>query len=138
VTAYCDSSVLARFVLDQPDQLTELDADGDLVTSVLSQVECLRAVENARLRGELTDADCYLRRREVYTKLAGLRRVGLTHSVLRRAGEPIGLPLKALDAIHLATALLVRERGAPDLTFATHDRQQGRAALALGFEVLGI
>jgi hypothetical protein len=31
-----------------------------------------------------------------------------------------------------------RDRRAPDLVFATHDRQLGRAALALGFEVIGL
>jgi hypothetical protein len=46
--------------------------------------------------------------------------------------------LKTFDAIHVATAIVWRERRAPDLVFATHDRQQARAARALGFEVLGV
>jgi hypothetical protein len=37
----------------------------------------------------------------------------------------------------VATALVYRERRAPDLVFATHDRRQARAAAALGFEVIG-
>ena len=43
-----------------------------------------------------------------------------------------------MDAIHLATALQFREHEQPDLMFATHDRQQGRAALAMGFQVIGL
>jgi hypothetical protein len=45
--------------------------------------------------------------------------------------------VKTLDAIHLASALLLRERRTPALVFATHDPQQLRAARALGFEYLG-
>ena len=136
--AYCDSSVIVRFILDQPEQLKRLEECGELVTSTVAQVECLRAIENARLRGEI-DADAFVaRRREAYSKLSGLRQVGLSQAVLRRAQEPFGISLKALDAIHVATAVLWRDRRTPDVVFATHDRQQARAATVLGFEVIGI
>ncbi len=59
-------------------------------------------------------------------------------SVLRRAGEPYPLALKSLDAIHLASALVLRDRRDPDLVFATHDRQLGRAAATMGFDVIGL
>ena len=59
-------------------------------------------------------------------------------SILRRAGEPYPVALKTLDAVHLATALMWRDRRAPDLVFATHDRRLGRAAAALGFAVIGL
>ena len=59
-------------------------------------------------------------------------------SILRRAGEPYPVELKTLDTVHLATALMWRDRRAPGLVFATHDRQLGRAAAALGFEVIGL
>jgi len=62
----------------------------------------------------------------------------VSRSILDRGGSSFPLPVKALDAINLATALLFREREQPDLLFATHDRQQGRAALAVGFEVFGL
>jgi hypothetical protein len=41
--------------------------------------------------------------------------------------------VKTLDAIHLASALAIRERRGIDLLFATHDNQQATAARALGF-----
>jgi predicted nucleic acid-binding protein len=66
-----------------------------------------------------------------------MRRVLPSLSILRRAGQPLLVPLRALDAIHVATAVVYRERRAPDLVFATHDRRQARAAAALGFEVIG-
>ena len=68
------------------------------------------------------------------------RRLGtlrVTPAVLRRAALPMATAVKTLDAIHLASALLLHERHVPALTFATHDRQQA-AARALGFDVTGI
>jgi len=130
--------VLVRFILDQPEQLTRLEECGELVTSAVAQVECLRAIENARLRGEVDDDAFVARRRQAYAKLSGLHQVGLSHAILRRAQEPFGMSLKALDAIHVATAVVYRERRVPDLVFATHDRQQARAAMVLGFEVIGV
>jgi len=46
------------------------------------------------------------------------------------------VPIGTLDAIHLATALLWRER-AGTLEMATHDAALGAAARAFGFHVRG-
>jgi predicted nucleic acid-binding protein len=135
--AYVDSSVTLRFVLEQPGQLQEI-ASFDLVTSLLTEVECLRAVDNARLRGEMADDEYDARRGVVYAKLRGMRRSLPSRSILTRAGDALLLPLKTLDAIHLATAMMLRDRGSLDLVFATHDRPLGRAASALGFPVIGV
>jgi len=43
-----------------------------------------------------------------------------------------------LDAMHLATALIWRDRVGPLPAIATHDSMLGTAALAFGFDVLGI
>ncbi len=68
----------------------------------------------------------------------GLQHVRLGRAVLRRALLPMGTVVRTLDALHLASALLLRERQGFDLTFATHDRQQAAAAQALGFECIGV
>ena len=70
--------------------------------------------------------------------VASLQRVDLTENVLEKASESYPTTLGALDAIHLATALLWREGANRELIFLTHDRQQGLAAKALGFRVEGI
>ena len=136
--AYVDSSVLLRFILDQPDPLTELRLYDRRVTSFVAEVECLRAIESARARGQLTADEAADRRLVAYAQLRRMRRLLVSRPVLRRAGEAYPLPVKALDAIHLASALLVREREAPDLVFATHDRQLGRLAAAMDLPVVGL
>lgn len=136
--AYVDSSVLLRFVLDQPGRLTELTRFDQRITSAITEVECLRAVDALRLRGRLTDDEFVTRRSLVFAQVRRMGRLMISGSVLRRAGEPLPVLLRTLDAIHLATAQMLRERRAPDLVFATHDRQLGRAASALGFPVIGV
>jgi predicted nucleic acid-binding protein len=138
VIAYVDSSVVLRFVLQQPDPLMALLECDDRVTSFVTEVECLRAVEAARLRHQLSIDESGERRQVAYAHLRRMRRLLPSLSILRRAGDPYPVAIKSLDAIHLATALVWRDRRAPDLVFATHDRQLGRAAAALGFEVFGL
>ena len=43
--------------------------------------------------------------------------------------------VKTLDAIHLASALLLAERRAGGLVFGTYDLRQATAARVLGFDV---
>ncbi len=136
--AYVDSSVLLRIVMQQPDRLTELTSVEKRITSRLSQAECLRTLDKARLVDGLGADDMVQRAALVHRLMQQMRRVAVSRSVLDRAGDAFPLPIKALDAIHLATALQVRDREGDDLVFATHDRMQGRTALALGFEVIGL
>jgi hypothetical protein len=49
----------------------------------------------------------------------------------------LGGALGTLDAIHLATAQLWRERGAAELTMATHDAALATAARSLGMPIVG-
>jgi predicted nucleic acid-binding protein len=105
---------------------------------VLTQVECLRALDRLRfadpsLSEALVDKWALLAR--VFRSLSVVQ---LGPRILSGAGQPLPLPLATLDALHLATAGVVRERRRPDLAFATHDRQLGRAAAAMGFEVIGV
>ena len=134
---YVDSSVFLRFVLDQPDRLTELDRCERLVTSVLAEVECLRAVENLRPTGSLPHDEYLSRRGAVYDKLRRAERVLITAEVLARAAGPLPAPLRTLDAIHLATALEWRGHREPSLSFATHDKGLAGAAASLGLAVIG-
>jgi hypothetical protein len=68
-----------------------------------------------------------------------MRFVTMNRRVVARASGTFPHPIRALDAIHLATALLARDQlEVPNLVFATHDRQQAACATALGFDVIGV
>jgi predicted nucleic acid-binding protein len=62
----------------------------------------------------------------------------LQRSVLARASEPFPTPLGTLDALHLATALVWRDRMRQALVIATHDRDFALAARSFGIEVRGV
>jgi hypothetical protein len=64
------------------------------------------------------------------------RNLRLNRVVLRRASEPFPTQIRTLDAIHIASALLVQTRKRT-LYFATHDADMATAALAMGLRVIG-
>jgi predicted nucleic acid-binding protein len=137
MSTYVDSSVLLRCVLGEPGALRLADLDPGH-TSALAEVECLRTLDRLHRTGRLTPDDVAARRAAIFDLLEGLEVVDLSAPVLRRAAEPYPTALGTLDALHLATALLWRERhprgNAP---FATHDGELARAARACGLDVVG-
>ncbi len=135
--AYLDSSVLLRVVLGQPNRLGEWSLLGAGVASALVEVECLRTLDRLRLRENLGDADLSLRREAVFRLVEEVEIVEPTGPVLARASQPFPTPLGTLDAVHLATALLWRERAQKDLVMATHDSALAIAARACGLRVVG-
>ena len=136
--AYLDSSVILRVVLGQPDRLRDWGQVAEGVTSGLAEVECLRTLDRLRLSENLSDEEIARRREAVYRLLDELNVIEPGRVVLTRAAQPLPTPLGTLDAIHLATALVWRERSGADLVMATHDGALGLAARASGLRVVGI
>jgi hypothetical protein len=137
VTVYVDSSVLLRFVFGERRQLREWPAITRAVSSTLVRLECLRVIDRARLRSRLPDAVVADMHETAQRHLAGFDLVPLDAAILDRAAEPFSTLVASLDAIHLATALLLRQ-DIPGLSLATHDRELATAARASGFDVLGV
>ncbi len=67
--------------------------------------------------------------------LARTALVELTPPVLARALEPFPHRVRTLDALHLSTALYLREYDSGPSALATYDRRLADAALALGVPV---
>jgi predicted nucleic acid-binding protein len=137
VIPYVDSSVLLRIVLGQREHLLEWETIERGVTSALTEVECLRTLDRHRLRSLMTDEQIADRREVLFQSLRNVDVVELDRMVLARAAQPFATVLGTLDALHLATALLWRDREAPDLVFATHDGTLATAARAHGMRVVG-
>jgi predicted nucleic acid-binding protein len=76
--AYLDSSVLLRVIFGEPAALPEFSSIEYAVSSELTQVECLRTIDRARLRLGLTDEDVALRSRAVFEALRRLELVPLS------------------------------------------------------------
>ncbi|MCP3979591.1 MAG: type II toxin-antitoxin system VapC family toxin [bacterium] len=136
--AYLDSSVVLRIVLGQRGRLKEWKQIEEGVASALVGVECLRTLDRLRLREGIDDEKLVDRREAVYRLMDELCIVETGRAVLDRASMPLPSPLGTLDAIHLATALLWREREAADVVMATHDAALALAARASGLRVVGV
>jgi predicted nucleic acid-binding protein len=137
VTTYLDSSVVLRILLGAPGALTGWEAMHPIMSSALIEVECLRTLDRLRLVDKISPEEIALRREWVYDFVSRIDIVDITAPVLARAAQPLPVPLKTLDAIHLATAMLWREAEQDELVIATHDEALGLAARAVGFKVVG-
>lgn len=138
MTVYLDTSTVLRVVLGQAEPLAIWGKWDQACASELLGVEARRVLDRLRLEGALEDDQVGA----FHGALARIERavdhIRLTRLVLSRAALPMATPVKTLDALHLASALLWRERRGSGLVFATHDPQQARAARALGFECVGV
>ena len=133
---YVDSSVLLRRVFGDPGSLRMWPSITAPVANELIRVECFRSIDRARILGRLTDEHVSDRRAAIHDALATFDLVPIERRVLERAAEPFPTLLGTLDAVHLATALLIQD-DVEELSFATHDDELATAARSVGFRVHG-
>ena len=138
MTAYVDTSALLRLVLREPGALEELRSYEALVSSELIAVESCRTIDRLRLKGSLTAGEAAARLKAVAEWLEAIDLVLLRPAVLSRASDPLPTPLGTLDALHLATALVWRDRMGSLPVVATHDAALALGARSYGFDVLGV
>ena len=133
---YLDSSVILRVLLGQKNTWKEWGQWDQAYSSSLLHLETRRVIDRLRLESVLDDHGVAHIGAELRRIERAISRIALSRSVFDRASMPMPTVVKTLDAIHLATGFLVRERLHPDLVFVTHDAQQATAARSLGFECL--
>ena len=136
---YLDSSALLRLILREPQalDLADLRACESIVSSELLAIECPRTLDRLRLQGSLTTEETATRIGVLKDWLEAVDLVLLQRPILARASEPFPTPLGTLDAMHLATALVWRDRMGQELTMATHDGSLAIASRAFGIPLLG-
>ena len=94
-------------------------------------------MDRLRLGREISDTEVAEPVREIQITHETFAIHPVTSPVLQRASETFPTVVGTLIAIHLATALSIREIEKVDLLL-THDSQLATAARSLGFEVMGI
>ena len=135
--AYLDSSVLLRLILREPGAMNDVPDREGLVSSELLAIECPRTIDRLRLQGSLSTEEAAVRLVAVKDWLEAVDLVLVQRPILARASEPFPTPLGTLDALHLATALIWRDRMQSDLVMLAHDGGLALAARAFGIEVSG-
>lgn len=134
--AYLDSSVLLRVVLGEGKRLSEWSRINAAVTSEITRVECLRTLDRLRLASSMDDRELARRRATMLQLLTGVETIRLNRTVLNRASDAFPTQIRTLDAVHLASALLI-SGSFPAIRFATHDDELATAAMAVGLRVIG-
>lgn len=135
---YVDASALLRVLFAEPGPAVPLTAVDRVVASQIVEVEAFRAVDRARLVDHLDDAETALKRKELTDLMAMLDLAPVDEMVIDRAKSPFAVNVRALDAIHVATAeILAAEARGEALEFWTHDERQATAARSRGLNVHG-
>lgn len=122
---------------DQSDIVLDLLAVATIVgTSRITYVECRAALSRAMREERLSASDGSAAARNLDDRWGQLQVVELDEILTRTAGELTrSHPLRAADAIHLASADLLVEETRDDVLFASWDRRLWVAALSSGFVV---
>ena len=123
---YLDTAAVLRAILENGTSReveAEIAAAPALITSRLSIVESSRALHRLRQLGQVSEAKLADAQREVSAVWARCELWELTLSVCERARQDApGKLLRTLDALHLATFVLAREK-IEDLQLVTVDER---------------
>lgn len=135
---YVDASAVLRVLFSEPGPTVPLGNGDRVVSSHLVQVEAFRAVDRERLLGHLDDTETATKRKELMDLLSMMDLAAVDDLVIAAAKSPFAVVVRAIDAIHVATAeMLAAEAGEP-VEFWTHDDRQATAALSRGLTVRGV
>jgi len=137
VIVFIDTSVLLRKLFGEPDPLPQWSEVSEAYASRLLPIEVGRAIDRARLAGDINDQQVEQLHSEARRVLASIDILALSELILNRAASPMPTVLGTLDSLHLATAMALADTLATAPVFATHDVQLARAARASGLDVVG-
>lgn len=136
---YVDASAVLRILFFEPGPRAGFAPGERAVSSDLVAVETFRAVDRERLLGHLDDSQTAIKRKELTDLLAMLDLAAIDPMVIDRAKASFAVNVRALDAIHVATAeVLASEAPGEPVEFWTHDERQATAALSRGLTVRGL
>ncbi len=131
---FFDSSALAKRHIEEkgtPEVLEWLERADEVLLCFLAYPEVISALSRLRHQGKLSPEDYQHRKLELASDVAHASVLGVTPAILQRAVEGMErFPLRASDAIHVATAIeFAAER------FVSADDRQCKAAAGLGLRV---
>ena len=132
---YVETSALLRVLLEGDPSLRSLLSGEGLYTSSLTFLEAGRAILRARRERRLDASGAREAERLLATFERGCDVLSMEDEVLRRARDEFPEePVRSLDAIHLAS-LLVLDEALGGFRMASCDDRVRRNAEALGFDV---
>jgi predicted nucleic acid-binding protein len=139
VNLYAESSAVLGWLLDEhsaADVRRSLSAAEIIVASDLTLIECDRVILRAAALGELTEAEAADRRARLTAAASHWQTLRVAPEIVERARQPFpGEPIRTLDAIHLASALVART-AIVGLALLSLDDRVRKAGRKLGLDII--
>lgn len=136
---YAETSAVLAWLLGEPDAprvRRALASATTVVSSDLTLVECDRVLIRAVALGEIAETDAADRRARLNAVATGWHVLRVNADVVERARHRFPAePIRTLDALHLASALVARG-AVQGLAVLTLDHRIHASAAALGFTVV--
>jgi predicted nucleic acid-binding protein len=138
MSVYAESSAILAWLLDEaagPDVREILATADAIVASDLTLIESDRVLVRTVVLGEMTEAEAADRRAHLRRAASHWHVFRIGPEIVERARQPFPRePIRTLDAIHLASALVARA-ALPGLELLSLDERIRRAAIPLGLRV---
>jgi len=141
LTVYAETSAVLRWLFNEPqgdEILDTLRAAPKVACSRLTLIESHRAIRRAVVLEELIETDAAEVRATLAQAAARWAVLEISSDVASRAEQAFPVePVRTLDAVHLASALLLRHV-IPDLVVASTDSRVRDNASQLGFAIVPV
>lgn len=138
---YAESSAVLSWILAEPSQravLSALAGADAVVTSSLTILECTRSLLRARVAARISAADERAATGVLDAAVHAWHILDISDEVLERAGRPFPHePVRSLDAVHLASALMLQDAVGSVQLLSLDDRIR-RNASALGMTTVPV
>jgi uncharacterized protein len=140
--AYFDTSALIkRYVSERGSaRVVSLLRRHDLLSSAITPAEVISALCRRKRNGELSEEDFVATLSRVHGERTRWELVELGWTVLSRAEEIVQgvVPMRSLDAIHVASLVTFQAASGTRIPFVTGDDPQRQAAAYIGLDVVWI
>jgi uncharacterized protein len=140
--AYFDTSALVkRYIRERGSaRVVSLLVEHDFLSSAITPVEVFSALARKRRYGELSDGNFAEMLSRIQSERVQWELVEVGEPVLNQAQEIVQgtVPVRALDAFHIASLVTFEAATGMRIPFITGDRRQRDAAIHLGLDVIWV
>lgn len=138
---YFDTSAFLKLTIEENGSETarKKARTSHVLSSGILPVECFTAVSRRKREGSIREVDFQQIIKAIRESLLSPEIIGISDDVLKKA-EDVALlsTARAIDAIHIASALMFQERTGVETSFVTSDKKQSYAAAQVGLNVIFI
>lgn len=132
MNAYIDTSILLQEIFKPGDYTALLNSVAKAYASELLMIEAMRTIDRYRVEGKLRDDQLARAKSYVHQYRDSMYIVEMHEDIKKRSAMPFSTVVGTLDALHLSTALYVRDTMQTSLKMVTLDKQLATASMAEG------